>query len=307
MPGHQTVAENQQVIKTTIPARMDRLPWSSWHWLVAAALGITWLLDGLEVTLAGTLGGILRDKRALGLSDSEVGLSATAYLLGAVIGALIFGYATDRLGRKKLFTWTLLLYLAATAATAFSWNFFSYALFRAFTGAGIGGEYAAINSAVDELIPARIRGTVDLIINATFWLGAAFGAVGSIVLLNGAWVPPTSGWRYAFGIGAVLGAGVLILRRYVPESPRWLMIHGKAEEAEKIVGDIEKTVQSKTHKDLGDTGKEMAIRVREKTPFSEIWHYVRRCQPQRSFLGLALMLHRHFFTTRYFSPMRSFL
>ena len=295
MPGKQAVAENQQVIKTNIPARMDRLPWSSWHWLVAVALGITWLLDGLEVTLAGTLGGILRNKRALGLSDSEVGLSATTYLLGAVVGALIFGYATDRLGRKKLFTWTLLLYLVATAATAFSWNFFSYALFRALTGAGIGGEYAAINSAVDELIPARIRGTVDLIINATFWLGAAMGAVGSIILLNGSWVQPTSGWRYAFGIGAVLGTGVLFLRRYVPESPRWLMIHGQANEAEKIVGDIEKKVRSKTHKDLGQADKVMAIRVREKTPFSEIWHYVRRRQPQRSFLGLTLMLAQAFF------------
>lgn len=194
----------------------------------------------------------------------------------------------------------MLLYLVATAATAFSWNFFSYALFRAFTGAGIGGEYAAINSAVDEFIPARIRGAVHLIINATFWLGAAMGAVGSIILLNASWVQPTSGWRYAFGIGAVLGTGVLFLRRYVPESPRWLMIHGKADEAEKIVGDIEKKVRSKTHrsgtqKDLGEPDKKMSIRVRENTPFSEIWRYVLRRQPQRSFLGLALMLAQAFF------------
>ncbi|MDQ1472994.1 MAG: hypothetical protein QOJ99_4474 [Bryobacterales bacterium] len=291
---HLTVAE-ETTISTNVPGRLDRLPWSSWHWLVVVSLGVTWLLDGLEVTLAGTLGAILKDRNALGLSDAQIGLSAASYLAGAVIGALVFGYATDRLGRKKLFTWTLLLYLAATAATAFSWNFLSYSLFRALTGAGIGGEYAAINSAVDELIPARIRGRVDLIINATFWLGAALGAVGSIFLLSGSVVDPAHGWRFAFGIGAVLGTGVLFLRRHVPESPRWLMIHAREKEAEQIVNQIEKTVVDRTHQELAKPEKELTLHVREKTPIREIWDYVRRRQPERSFLAISLMIAQAFF------------
>jgi MFS family permease len=178
------VALESQLITSDVPARLDRLPWSQWHWLIVIALGITWVLDGLEVTLAGAIGGVLKRPDALGLSDAQVGASATCYLLGAVIGALVFGYSTDRLGRKRLFIITLLLYLTATALTALSWNFFSYALFRALTGAGIGGEYSAINSAIDELIPARVRGRVDLIINGSFWIGAAIGAAASIGLLD---------------------------------------------------------------------------------------------------------------------------
>jgi len=230
---------NSSVVESDIPARLDRLPWSGWHWLVVTALGITWVLDGLEVTLAGSVGGVLRQADTLALSDAQVGASATAYLLGAVIGAILFGYATDRLGRKRLFTITLLVYLVATALTGCSWNFASYALFRGLTGAGIGGEYSAINSAIDELIPARVRGRVDLIINASFWIGAAIGAGATIGLLDTRLVPVSIGWRLAFGIGAALGTIIVFLRHALPESPRWLMIHGREREAEEVIDDIE--------------------------------------------------------------------
>src|SRR5215468_11216139 len=192
-------------LTTSIPQRLDRLPWSRWHLKMVTALGITWLLDGLEVTIAGSLASILKDPRALGLTDVQVGASATAYLAGAVSGALLFGWLTDRLGRKKLFFATLALYLVATAATALSWDVWSFVMFRALTGFGIGGEYAAINSAIDELVPAAVRGTVDLIVNGTFWLGAALGSLATFFLLDSGVLPPEFGWRFAFGIGAVLG------------------------------------------------------------------------------------------------------
>src|SRR5436309_6448121 len=189
-----------ETLESYVPARLDRMRWSRWHWLIVISLGATWILDGLEVTLAGSLGGILTRPETLGLTDTEVGASATFYLAGAVIGALLFGYGTDRFGRKKLFFVTVAVYLVATALTAFSWSFTSYALFRALTGAGIGGEYAAINSAIDELIPARVRGRVDLIINGSFWIGAAIGSAATIALLDTGIVPITLGWRLAFGI-----------------------------------------------------------------------------------------------------------
>src|SRR4051812_19042576 len=258
-------------IETDVPARLDRLPWSRWHWLVVIGLGITWLLDGLEVTLAGSLAGILQNPKALGLSPGQVGMSATAYLVGAVVGAIFFGHATDLLGRKRLFTLTLLVYLLATAATAFSWNFWSYALFRALTGAGIGGEYAAINSAIDELIPARVRGHVDLAINATFWIGAALGAGASVLLLDSGLVRPELGWRFAFGIGAALGLIILLLRRFVPESPRWLILHGQRDDAEHIMRDIETQVEAHSGA-LPPAVGALKLRVRHKTPWREIWH-----------------------------------
>ena len=215
---------NGETIESYVPARLDRMPWSSWHWLIVLSLGATWILDGLEVTLAGAVGGILTRHETLGLSDTQVGASATCYLAGAVIGALLFGYGTDRFGRKKLFFITVAVYLIGTALSAFSWNFWSYAFFRAITGAGIGGEYAAINSAIDELIPARVRGRVDLIINGSYWIGAALGAGATLLLLNPRYVPTWLGWRCAFGIGATLGLIVIFFRRWIPESPRWLKI-----------------------------------------------------------------------------------
>ncbi len=280
-------------VTSDVPFRLDRLPWSRWHWMVVIALGITWLLDGLEVTISGSLVGILKDPRALGLTDTQIGFSGTAYLLGAVIGALGFGYATDRLGRRKLFFLTLILYLSATAATAFSWGFGSFAVFRALTGCGIGGEYAAINSAVDELIPARVRGHVDLVINSTFWIGAALGS-GAAILLTHLPIPPTLSWRFAFGIGATLGLGVLFLRRHVPESPRWLLTHGCKDEAERVVSEIEKRVEKECGP-LPPAEGTIRMRVRHSTPWREIRDAMLVKYRQRSALGFSLMVAQAFF------------
>ena len=285
---------NGQEVETNIPQRLDRLPWSPWHTKMVVALGITWLLDGLEVTLAGSLASVLKNKNALGLTDVEVGGSSTGYLAGAVIGALFFGWLTDRLGRKKLFLITLALYLSATAATAFAWNFWSFLLLRVLTGAGIGGEYAAINSAIDELVPAEVRGNVDLVINATFWIGAAFGAGGTLFLLNSGLVSPTFGWRFAFGIGAALGLIILVLRKSVPESPRWLMLRGYEDEAESIVGDIEKKVSNEKGR-LREPEGGLKIAVRDHTPLRDVWNAMIHDQPKRSLLGLVLMVGQSFF------------
>src|SRR5947209_4954853 len=283
-----------RIIESDIPARLDRLPWSRWHWLIVTALGITWVLDGLEVTLAGAVGGVLTRPDTLGLNEAQVGASATAYLFGAVIGAVIFGYSTDRLGRKRLFIVTLAVYLCATALTAFSWSFASYTLFRALTGAGIGGEYAAINSAIDELIPARVRGHVDLIINGTFWIGAAIGSGATIVLLDTGIVSIALGWRLAFGIGAVLGAIIIFLRHFVPESPRWLMIHGHEHAAHEIVARVEKQVTSNPE-NLPVPQGTIKIESRTHTPLSEIWNAMVHEHRRRSLLGLALMTSQAFF------------
>lgn len=279
---------------TNVPARLDRLPWSRWHTLVVTALGVTWLLDGLEGNLAGSLAGALKRPDTLNMTDADVGLSGSLYLLGSVLGALVFGYATDRLGRKKLFSVTLLLYLSATAATAFSWSFGSYTLFRALTGAGIGGEYAAINSAVDELIPGRVRGHVDLFVNATFWIGAALGSAASIVLLDTRVLPAAVSWRFAFGLGAVIGAGVLVMRRHVPESPRWLMVHGKKKEAEAIVGEIERHVDGGLAL-LPEAKEVIKITPHRKTTFAEIWRAMAFEHRSRSVLGFTLMVTQAFF------------
>lgn len=242
----QIAARQDDFFETDVPNRLDRLPWSKFHWLVVIALGITWILDGLEVTLVGSLAGAIAASPRLQLTSAEVGLTASAYLGGAVLGALFFGWLTDKLGRKKLFTVTLLLYLAATIASGFAWNFWSFALFRFITGAGIGGEYAAVNATIQELIPARRRGFTDLVINGSFWLGAALGAGGAIVVLDPAIIDPEIGWRLAFVTGGVIGLLVLFLRRFIPESPRWLMTHGRPEEASQVLGEIERRVEQET-------------------------------------------------------------
>src|ERR1700689_1349114 len=227
-----TEAPRDRVFETDIPARLERLPWGRFHVLVIAALGITWILDGLEVTLAGSVAGALKASPALTFSDAEVGLAGSAYLSGAVIGALFFGWLTDRLGRRRLFFITIAVYLTATALTGAAWSAWSFFLFRFLTGAGIGGEYAAINSTIQELVPARYRGFTDLVINGSFWVGAALGAIVAVVLLNPALIDPELGWRLAFLVGAALGAVVFVMRMWIPESPRWLIIHGLAAEAE---------------------------------------------------------------------------
>ena len=283
-------------IETRIPHRLDRLPWCAWHWRVVVALGITWVLDGLEVTLGGAVAGVLRQRETLALSDSDVGLAATCYLIGAVAGALGFGYLTDRFGRKRLFMITLGLYLVATALTGLSWSFWSYALFRGLTGAGIGGEGAAINSAIDELIPARVRGRADLAINGSYWIGAALGAAGSIVLLDPARLAPDLGWRVCFLIGAALGLVILWLRRVLPESPRWLVTHGRLDEAEHTIAAIETTVAAASGTRLPEPeGPALRLRTRSHTALGEIVDVLVREHPGRTLLGFALMASQAFF------------
>ncbi|MGE0717388.1 MAG: MFS transporter [Alphaproteobacteria bacterium] len=280
---------------TDVPARLDRLPWTRFHTLVVAALGITWILDGLEVTLVGSLAGAIEKSPALAMSATEIGLAASAYLAGAVLGALGFGAAADRWGRKKLFTVTLGVYIVATVATGFSWNFWSFALFRFLTGAGIGGEYAAVNSAIQELIPARWRGATDIAVNGTFWAGAGAGALAAIVVLDPALFAPDIGWRVAFVGGGLLALVVIWLRRFVPESPRWLMTHGRPEEAERIVAAIETTAADRHGFDTARTGlPTIALVARRRTAMAEVASTLLHAYPRRTVLGLTLMATQAF-------------
>jgi MFS family permease len=277
-------------IRTDIPARLDRLPWSAWHWRVVIALGVSWLLDGLEVTVVGSLGPALQRPETLGLSAAQIGWAASAYIGGAVLGALYFGRLADKLGRKRMFLVTLAVYLVATVLTAFSFDLYSFAFCRFVTGFGIGGEYAAINSAIDELIPARLRGRVDLAINGTFWIGAAMGAGLSIVLLNPAFIGPEWGWRIAFGLGGILAFAILLVRRHVPESPRWLLMHGRHDEAEAVVRRIEDEV-GVTHPVEGS----LAIRPLRSIPWGDVFHVLLVRHRARAVFGLTLMASQAFF------------
>jgi MFS family permease len=288
------MSDNAAVFETDIPARLDRLPWTGFHTLVVGALGITWILDGLEVTLAGSVAGALQESPVLHFSAAEIGAVGSAYLAGAVAGALLFGYLTDRFGRRKLFFVTLGLYLTATAATAGSWDFASFAVFRFLTGAGIGGEYAAINSAIQELVPARFRGRTDLAINGSFWLGAALGAAGAVGFLQPGRLPPDVGWRAAFGIGAVLGLGILALRRQIPESPRWLMLHNRLPEAEAVIGDIERRVGEGAMPAIPAGGR-IRLAASSRTPVAHMVLAIARDYPRRVVLGLVLMGAQAFF------------
>ncbi len=287
--------DGDRVIETDIPARLDVLPWSGFHTRVVLALGITWILDGLEVTLAGALSGALKESPTLKFSNFDVGFANSAYLAGAVIGAIGFGWLTDRIGRKKLFFITLALYLVATAATAFSWNLASYTLFRFLTGAGIGGEYTAINSTIQELVPARYRGWTDLVINGSFWIGAAMGAVAAIVLLDPAFIGPDLGWRLAYFSGAALGLVVFVMRLWIPESPRWLMIHGRPDEAHAIVADIERSVTGSVQDKPREAWPKIRLRMRSHTPLREVAHTLLTLYRTRSLVGLSLMTAQAFF------------
>lgn len=280
-------------VTTNIPQRLDRLPWSRWHWLVVTALGVTWLLDGLEVSIVAAVGPVLTHQTTLGLTASEVGLSASAYLTGSVAGALVFSYLTDRQGRKKWFMITLLLYLTATLLTAFAWDLPSLMVCRFLTGAGIGGEYAAINSAIDELIPARRRGHTDLAINGSWWLGAATGALLSLVLLNPLFVPEFLGWRLCFLFGAVLGVAIILVRRILPESPRWLMTHRRVAEAEAVVARIEAQV-SADHGPLPAADGSITVRATPGVTIATVARELIRTYPQRTILGVALMVTQSF-------------
>lgn len=286
----------QALIETRVPARLDRLPFGAFHLRVILALGITWILDGLEVTLAGSLAGALVASPRMHFTDWEVGLASSFYLIGAVLGALLFGWMTDRFGRKKLFFITLGLYSVATAATAFSFGFVSFCLFRFLTGAGIGGEYSAVNSTIQEFTPARLRGRIDIIINGTFWIGGAIGAAASIVLLNPAWFAPDTGWRAAFFIGAALGLMILGLRSFLPESPRWLAIHGRERDAEATVTTIEKELESNGNS-ISDAATLPKLRLvsRSHTPLSEVFKTLFVTYRGRTLVGLTLMAAQAFF------------
>jgi MFS family permease len=297
-------AIDRGVVETSIPYRLDALHWSGFHTRVVLALGITWVLDGLEVTLAGTLSGALKQSPVLHFSNFEIGFANSCYLAGAVLGAFGFGWLTDRIGRKKLFFITLALYLAATAATALSWSVASYALFRFLTGAGIGGEYTAINSTIQELVPARYRGWTDLIINGSFWLGAALGAVSAIVLLDPNWIDVDLGWRLAYLTGACLGLVVFVMRVWIPESPRWLIIHGHPDQANAIMRDIERSVeghvQERPPATSGDdtlprAWPKLRLRMRDHTPLPEVVHTLFKTYRERSLVGLVLMTAQAFF------------
>jgi len=283
-------------ITTRVPARLDRLPWSRFHWRVVVGLGGVWILDGLEVTMVGNVSSRLTEHGSgIALTPADIGTAAAFYIAGACLGALFFGHLTDRFGRRNLFILTLAVYLAATVATAFAFAPWYFFLTRFFTGAGIGGEYAAINSAIDELIPARVRGRVDLVINGTYWLGSAAGAGGALLLLDTSNFPADIGWRLAFGIGAIFGIFVLLVRRNVPESPRWLFIHGHNQEAEQIVGEIEADVEQETGRPLPEPeGQPLKVRQRETISFVEIAKVAFKLYPRRAVLGLALFIGQAF-------------
>jgi MFS family permease len=290
-----TAAQVARTIRTRIPARLDRLPWTRFHWRIVIGLGTVWILDGLEVTIVGAIAPRLTEPGSgIDLNSADVGTAAAFYVAGACLGALFFGQLTDRYGRKRLFMVTLLLYLLATVATAFAFAPWYFFLCRFFTGVGIGGEYSAINSAIDELIPARNRGQVDLAINGSFWVGSALGGLASLLLLDTAIFHTDVGWRLAFGAGALLGLGILVVRRHVPESPRWLFIHGRDQEAERIVEQIEEEVRRETGRDLPEPEGEITVRQRESIPYRELAAVAFKRYPRRAVLGLCLFIGQAF-------------
>jgi MFS family permease len=292
----QTATPEVEIFGTLIPARLDRLPWSGFHTLLVMGLGITWILDGLEVTLMGAISAVLQRPEVMDFSGAQIGFISSCYLAGAVIGSLVFGHLTDRFGRRKFFFLSLGIYLVGVGFTALSWNLASFALFRFITGMGIGGEYSAVNSAIDELIPARLRGRIDLLVNGSFWLGAAAGSVSTLVILNPHIVPYQIGWRLGFGVGAVIGGGILYLRRFIPESPRWLLVHGRVQEAEEIVGGIERLVAASEHLKLSEAPAEFTLRLKARQRFG-LGAFVRPLLTQyrsRAVLAFTLMVAQAF-------------
>jgi MFS family permease len=274
---------------------MDRLPWSKWHWMVVGGLGTVWILDGLAVTIVGAIGGRLTEKGSgLELTASQIGMAGSAYILGACLGALYFGRLADKIGRKRLFMLTLGIFLAGSVLTAFSMNFVWFIACRVITGSGVGGEYSAIHSAVDELIPARVRGNVDLVIGGSYWIGTILGSLASLILLDTALFPMNIGWRLAFGLAALMGFGILLVRRNVPESPRWLFLHGHDAEAERVTGDIERQVVAATGQELIEPRRSIRVKQRGPMGLGEIASVVFKMYPKRTFVGLSLFTGQAF-------------
>jgi MFS family permease len=295
MTGASADGVTLRTIETNIPARMDRLPWSRWHWLVIFGLGTVWILDGLAVTIVGAIGGRLTEEGSgLELTAAQVGAAGSAYILGACAGALYFGRLADRIGRKKLFMLTLLIFLAGSVLTAFSMNAWWFIACRIITGAGVGGEYSAIHSAVDELIPARVRGAVDLVIGGSYWIGTILGSLASLLLLDEDLFAADVGWRICFGLAAVMGLAILLVRRNVPESPRWLFLHGQDEEAERVTRDIERQVTESTGQELIEPRRTIRIKQRKPMGIGEIAGVVFRMYPKRAFVGLSLFTGQAF-------------
>jgi MFS family permease len=281
-------------VSSDIPARLDRLPWSRFHLIILIGLGVTWILDGIEVTIVGAIAPVLEGKSTLGFSIAQIGNAASAYVTGAVIGAVFFGWLTDRFGRRTVFYVTLIVYLIGVLLTATSWNFLSFALFRAITGLGIGGEYAAINSAIDELIPARFRGRIDIIVNGSFWLGAALGSGASLLFLDPQLFAPNIGWRVGFAVGGLLGLGILFMRRYVPESPRWLLTHGYIDQADATIADIEHRVTVDAGGELPPAKGRLEVHPRKSFGFGMIASAMWKRYRSRSVLALSLMIAQAF-------------
>ena len=288
MPG---ATESDRVVRTLIPARMDRLPWAGFHWMVVLGLGVSWILDGIEIQLVSASG----FKDTLGMSSEDVGFTGTVYLIGQVVGALVFGRLTDRWGRKKLFIITLAIYLVGSGVAGLAWTPWFLYVWRFVAGLGIGGEYTAINSAIDEMIPSKYRGRVDIAVNGTYWAGAMIGAVGSFVLLNHAVLPEYLGWRLAFFIGPVLGLVIIYLRRHIPESPRWMLTHGQAGEAERIVDAIEASVAAKgVVLPPVDEGRAMTVKPEVSVSFGTLVAVFFKQYPSRTFLGITMMVTQSF-------------
>jgi MFS family permease len=299
-PGASTAAHD--TVTTDIPARLDRLPWCRFHVLIVFALGVTWILDGLEVTIVGAVGPVLQNTATLALSAQQVGEAASAYVVGAVCGALVFGWLTDRFGRRFVFYVTLIVYVTGVILTALSWNFWTFAAFRAVTGLGIGGEYAAINSAIDELIPAKYRGRVDLIVNGSFWLGAALGSGASLLFLDPKLFSVDFGWRFGFAVGGVLGLGILLLRHYVPESPRWLVTHCRTRQAQAAIAEIEQRVRADTGADLTPVHETLKVTPRKSFGLGMILRAMWSQYRERCILAAVLLTAQAFlFNAVFFS------
>ena len=284
-----------RTVRSLVPARMDRLPWARFHWRVILGLGAAWILDGLEIQIVNTSGTVLTDKHTLGLSSAEVGALASVYLLGEVVGALVFARLADQVGRKRIFLATLITYLLASGISGLAFSFWFMALFRFIAGTGIGGEYTAINSAIDELIPSRYRGRTDIAVNGTYWAGAMIGAAASLVLLNPAIFPINIGWRIGFLLGPLIGVGVVYLRYVLPESPRWLMTHGREDEAEATVDEIEQQVTAQGYKlDPVPESKALEVTGAAAPSYFVIGRTLFGQYPSRSFLGFSMMVTQAF-------------